>query len=101
MEQVIEGLLADGHPSSLLFKQLLTLCIGHFPNPIFAGLDDECSVFYNTFLVYFERKKGFRGSSCVTENESRVSDHSIYLRVSGVYVHENCCLGAQGRPLPI
>src|SRR5277367_1127552 len=27
-----------------------------------------------------------------------MSDHSIYLRVSGVYVHENCCLGAQGHP---
>jgi hypothetical protein len=22
-----------------------------------------------------------------------MSDHSIYLRVSGVYVHEKCCLG--------
>jgi hypothetical protein len=42
----------------MVIPNLLTLYIGHFPNPIFAGLDDECLVFYNTFLVYFERKKG-------------------------------------------
>ena len=28
-----------------------------------------------------------------------MSDHSIYLRVSGVYVHERCRLGAQPHPL--
>ena len=29
---------------------------------------------------------------------SFLSDHSCYLRVSDVYVHENCCLGVQRHP---
>ena len=28
----------------------------------------------------------------------KMSDHSCYLRVSGIYVHENCCLGVQRHP---
>ena len=27
-----------------------------------------------------------------------MSDHLCYLRVSGIYVHENCCLGVQRHP---
>jgi hypothetical protein len=29
----------------------------------------------------------------------KMSDHFCYLGVSGVYVHENCCLGVQRHPL--
>ena len=29
---------------------------------------------------------------------SFLSDHLCYLRVSDVYVHENCCLGVQRHP---
>jgi hypothetical protein len=28
-----------------------------------------------------------------------MSDYLCYLRVSGIYVHENCCLGVQRHPL--
>jgi hypothetical protein len=34
----------------------------------------------------------------VTEKMSFLSDHLCYLRVSDVYVHENCCLGVQRHP---
>ena len=42
-------------------------------------------------LVWVER------SNMVPVTE-KMSDHSCYLRVSGIYVHENWCLGVQRHP---
>jgi hypothetical protein len=46
-----------------------------------------------TLALSLELTLGFTLAVHAGAVTGNMSDHSIYLRVSGVYVHEKCCLG--------